>query len=132
MICDAREENLRHETQLRRYTETFLPSRLILLHTRWGVSLAFRELLIAKGKLNKVKPDVLRSCYEPNICSRERQQSSIIESVKGQRCRDSRHSPHHPRADMSVLSQSALRVHTLGMWRRPRWLHLRLGHYQQL
>lgn len=118
MICVAREENLRHET-LRRYTERFLPSRLILLHTRWGVSLAFRELLIAKGKLNEVKAGVLRSSYEPNICSRERQQSSIIKSVKGQKCRDSRESPHHPSADTSVPSRTALRVRTLGTWSWP-------------
>lgn len=35
-----------------------LPSRLVLLHTRWGVSLAFRELLIAKGKLSELRADV--------------------------------------------------------------------------
>lgn len=36
-------------------------------YTRWGMSLTFRELLIVKRQLNEVKPDVLRSCYVPNI-----------------------------------------------------------------
>lgn len=31
------------------------------------MSLTFRELLIVKRQLNEAKPDVLRSCYVPNI-----------------------------------------------------------------
>lgn len=63
MICDASEESPRGSVLPEDALKTFLPSRCF--YTRWGASLAFRALLIAKGELNEVKA----RCAQKLLCA---------------------------------------------------------------